>query len=65
MFFRAEINMLKWALLFALISLVAALVGISGIAAGSATAATLVFSISLALCAVFVILGLAVVDRVT
>lgn len=42
--------MLKWALLFAVVSLVAAVFGFTGIASGAATIAQVLFFIFLVLC---------------
>lgn len=50
--------MLKWALIFFIISLVAAVFGFTGIAAGAATIAKWLFFIALAIFVVFLILGL-------
>ncbi len=56
--------MLKWALIFAVISLVAGILGFSGIAAGAATFAKVLFFLFLALVVVFLVLGLFVVKTV-
>jgi len=56
--------MLKWALIFAVISLIAGILGFTGIAAGAATLAKVLFFLSLALVIVFLILGLFVVKTV-
>ena len=50
--------MLKWALIFFIISLVAAVFGFTGVAAGAATIAKWLFFIALAIFVVFLILGL-------
>ena len=50
--------MLKWALIFFIVSLVAALFGFTGIAAGAASIAKILFYIALALFALFLVLGL-------
>lgn len=50
--------MLKWALIFFVISLVAALFGFTGIAAGAATIAKWLFFLALAIFAVLLVLGL-------
>lgn len=42
--------MLKWALIFAVVSLIAGALGFSGIAAGAAAAAQLLFFVFLVLC---------------
>lgn len=49
--------MFKWALIFAVIALVAAVLGFGGIAGASAGIAKILFFVSLALVALFVILG--------
>ena len=49
--------MLKWALVFFIVSLVAALFGFTGIASGAAAIAKMLFYIALALFVVFLILG--------
>ncbi len=49
--------MLKWALVFFIVSLVAALFGFTGIASGAAAIAKILFYIALALFVVFLILG--------
>lgn len=51
--------MLRWALLFFIISIIAALFGFTGIAAGAAAIAKILFFIFIAICAVFLVLGLA------
>ena len=48
--------MLKWALFFAIVSLVAAVFGFTGIASGAAAIAQLLFFIFLALCVVALVL---------
>ena len=50
--------MLRWALLFFLISLVAAALGFTDIAAGAATIAKVLFAIFLILFLVFLVLGI-------
>ena len=50
--------MLKWALIFFVISIIAGVLGFSGIAAGAATISKWLFFIALAIFAVFLILGL-------
>lgn len=57
--------LLKWALAFFVISLIAALFGFGGIAEGSADIARVLFFIFLVLCAVLFILGLTVYRSVT
>jgi uncharacterized membrane protein YtjA (UPF0391 family) len=50
--------MLKWALIFFLVSLVAGLFGFTGIAAGARSIAKWLFFIAIAIFVVFLILGL-------
>ncbi len=50
--------MLKWALIFFLVSIVAGIFGFTGIAAGAATIARILFFIALAIMLVFLVLGL-------
>jgi len=50
--------MLKWALIFFLVSIVAGLFGFTGIAAGAATIAKWLFFLAIAIFLVFLILGL-------
>lgn len=52
-----EIIMLKWALLFFVVSLIAGLFGFTGIAAGAAAAAKILFYIAVFLFVVFLLLG--------
>jgi len=51
--------MLRWALIFLVIALVAALFGFGGIAAASAGIAKILFFLFIAVCLIFVVLGLA------
>jgi uncharacterized membrane protein YtjA (UPF0391 family) len=53
-----EIAMLKWALIFALISIAAGILGFTSIAAGTAAIAKVLFFIAVALFLVFLLLGL-------
>ena len=50
--------MLKWALVFFIVSLVAALFGVTGIASGAAAIAKILFYVALFLFLIFVVLGL-------
>jgi uncharacterized membrane protein YtjA (UPF0391 family) len=50
--------MLKWALVFFIIAIVAALFGFTGIAAGAATIAKWLFFIAIAIFVIFLVLGL-------
>lgn len=52
-----EIAMLKYAIIFALISLVAGALGFGGIAAGSAGIAKILFGLFLILAVIFVVLA--------
>ena len=58
-------TILKWAIVFFVISLVAALFGFTGIAAGSADIARVLFFVFLAICVVLFVLGLTVYKSVT
>jgi uncharacterized membrane protein YtjA (UPF0391 family) len=50
--------MLKWALIFLLISVVAGILGFSGLAAGAAVIAKVLFGITLAIFLLFVVLAI-------
>lgn len=50
--------MLKWALVFFIVSVIAGALGFSGVAAQTATIAKWLFFIALAIFAVFLVLGL-------
>jgi uncharacterized membrane protein YtjA (UPF0391 family) len=50
--------MLKWALIFFIISLVAGVFGFTGIASGAAAVAKILFYVAVALFLVFLVLGL-------
>ena len=52
--------MIKWALIFALISVVAGIFGFSGIAADSAAVARILFYLALAIFVVLLLLGVVV-----
>jgi uncharacterized membrane protein YtjA (UPF0391 family) len=58
-------SLLKWAIVFLIISLVAALFGFGGISQGAADIARVLFFIFLAVCVVLFILGLTVCKSVT
>ena len=58
-------GLLKWAVVFLVISLIAALFGFTGIAAGSADIARVLFFIFLAVCVALFVLGLTVFKSVT
>src|ERR1700730_3901886 len=51
-------DMLKWALFFFIISIIAALFGFTGIAAATAGIAKILFFIFLVICVIFLVLGL-------
>ena len=57
--------MFKWALIFAVIAIVAALLGFGGIAGASAGIAKLLFFVGIALVAVFLLLGAFAAKKVT
>jgi uncharacterized membrane protein YtjA (UPF0391 family) len=56
-------TMLRWALIFAVIAIVAGLLGFTGVAAGAAVVAKTLFYIFLGLVVVFVALGLTVARK--
>ena len=53
-------SLLKWALVFLVVSIIAALFGFGGIASGAADIARFLFFIFLAICVLLFILGLTV-----
>jgi uncharacterized membrane protein YtjA (UPF0391 family) len=55
---RGQHIMLKWALIFAVISVIAGLMGFGGVAAGAAGIAKVLFFVFLAICLLFVVLAL-------
>ena len=55
--------MLRWALIFAIVAIVAGLLGFTGIAAGAATIAKTIFYIFLGLVVVFIVLGVVVAKK--
>ena len=57
--------MIKWAIVFAIISIVAGLFGFTGLAADSAAVAKILFFIALAIFVVLLVLGLFVGRRVS
>jgi len=57
--------LLRWALFFLVISLIAALFGFGGISAGAADIARVLFYIFLGVCIVLFVLGLFVYNSVT
>lgn len=50
--------MIKWAIIFAIISLIAAVFGFTGIAAGSAAIAKFLFGVALVIFLIFLLLAL-------
>ena len=58
-------SLLKWAIIFLIISAVAALFGFTGISHGAADIAKVLFFIFLAICVVLFILGMTVYKSVT
>ncbi len=56
--------MLKWALIFFVVSLVAALFGFGGIASGAGAIAKILFYIAIALFVVFLVIGLLAVKAI-
>jgi uncharacterized membrane protein YtjA (UPF0391 family) len=54
----AETQMLKWALIFFVVSIVAGLFGFTGIAVGAAEVSKILFFIFLVLFAIFLVAGL-------
>jgi len=57
--------MIKWAIVFAIISIIAGLFGFTGIAADSAAVAKILFYIALAIFVVLLLIGLFVGKRVS
>ena len=57
--------MLKWAVIFLVIALVAALLGFTGIATAAAGIAKFLFFLFLALCVIFFILGAVAAKKIT
>ncbi len=55
--------MLKWALIFFLVSVAAGLFGFTGIAVGAAEISKILFFVFLVLFAIFLVAGLLAVDR--
>lgn len=58
-------TMLKWAVAFLVISLIAALFGFTGISQGAADISKVLFFVFLAICVVLFVLGLTVYKSVT
>ena len=58
-------TVLKWALVFFLVSLVAGIFGFTGIAAGTALIAKILFFLALFLFVLFLVLGLTIFKTIT
>jgi len=58
--FDGTFIMLRWALIFAIIAIVAGLLGFTGVAAGAAVIAKTIFYIFLGLVVVFILLGITI-----
>lgn len=58
-------SLLKWAVVFGIIAVIAAVFGFGGVAAGAADIAQILFFVFLGLVILFVILGLFVPKKVT
>lgn len=56
--------MLKWALIFFIVSVVAGLLGFTGIAAGAASIAKVLFFVAVALFVIFLVLGMTIYKAV-
>ena len=56
--FPGTADMLKWALFFFIISIIAALFGFTGIAAAAAGIAKILFFVFVVICVIFLVLGL-------
>lgn len=57
-------NMLRWAVIFLVIALVAALFGFTGIAAAAAGIAKFLFFLFLVICLIFFIIGISAARRI-
>ena len=57
--------MLRWALIFFIVSIVAGAMGFTGIAVGAAAAARILFFLAISLFAVFLIAGLVMGEALT
>jgi len=62
---REAIDMLRWAVIFLVIALVAALLGFTGIATAAAGIAKVLFFLFLVLCLIFFILGAVATKKIT
>ena len=61
---RREDLMLGWALAFFIVSIIAGVLGFSGIAQGAATVAQVIFFLFLGLCLLMVLLGVAAARKI-
>ena len=61
--FNGTTIMLRWALIFAIIAIVAGLLGFTGIAAGAAVVAKTIFYVFLGLVVVFILLGVTIAKK--
>lgn len=57
--------MLKWALIFLVISIVAGIFGFTGIAAGSAAIAKFLFVVALIIFVILLVLGVTIFKKIT
>ena len=62
---KEAIEMLKWAVIFLIIALVAALFGFTGIASAAAGIAKILFFLFLVLCVIFFILGMFAAKKIS
>ena len=58
-------SMFKWAIIFAVVAVIAGLFGFTGIAAGSAAIAKFLFVAALIIFLVFLVLGIAAARKIT
>jgi uncharacterized membrane protein YtjA (UPF0391 family) len=59
-----RVDMLKWAIIFAVIALIAGALGFTGVAGAAAAIAKILFFIFLVVCLLFVVLGFTIAKRV-
>ncbi|WP_442852383.1 DUF1328 domain-containing protein [Sphingopyxis sp. MC1] len=62
---RKDFSMFKWALIFAVIALLAAVLGFSGVAGAAAGIAKILFFVGLALVVLFLVLGSAAAKKIS
>ena len=60
---QPELYMLRWALIFAVIAIIAGALGFGGISAGAADIARLLFYVFLAVVVIFLVLGVTIFKR--